>query len=150
MIIDRIKNADLYTGLHAHFQKAFDFLRRENLADMEDGRHTVCGSEVYALVQTYETLPADEGHHEAHRKYIDLQYVVEGEEYVGYYPLKNQNVAQEYCDDKDFALYNESSTSFILLSAGMFVILFPDDAHKPGRYLENSGKVKKIVLKIAV
>ena len=150
MIVDRIQNADLYVSMHARFQVAFDFLRQDNISDIEVGEYQICGKDAFARVMTYETLPVDEGYHEAHRKYIDVQFVVDGKEYFGYSPLVDQDVVQEYSEDEDVALYNETSPSFVSLSSGMFAIFFPDDAHKPCRYLESSSRVKKIVVKIAV
>ena len=150
MIVDRIQNADLYINMHARFQAAFDFLRQDNIADLETGEYQICGKDVYANVASYETLPADEGECEAHRKYIDLQFIADGKEHIGYSPLEEQALVEEYCDDRDVAFYDGTAPSFVSLSSGMFAIFFPDDAHKPCRYLERSSKVKKIVVKIAV
>jgi len=150
MIVDRISNAHLYTNLHPLFAEAFEFLRNSDIAGVAEGEHLIKGREVFAKVEAYDTNPADEGLHEAHRKYIDIQFIVEGKEYVGYAPLVDQAVVTEYSEASDIAFYDEPSPSFVSLSKGMFAVFFPEDAHKPCRYLESSSRVKKIVVKIAV
>jgi YhcH/YjgK/YiaL family protein len=150
MIVDRISNVDLYINLHPLFKEAFNFLENPDIADIAEGEHLIKGRDLYAKVEVYNTKAADEDLHEAHRRYIDIQFIVDGKEYVGYAPLVDQRVAEEYREEVDIAFYYESSPSFIALSTGMFAIFFPEDAHKPCRYLESSSRVKKIVVKIAV
>jgi biofilm protein TabA len=150
MIVDRVCNADLYIDIHPLFKEAFAFLNNPDIANIAEGEHQIKGRDVCARVEEYETRPAEEGLHEAHRKYIDIQFIAVGREYVGYSPLVDQPVVTEYSEDRDIAFYDESSPSFVSLSTGMFAIFFPEDAHKPCRYLESSAKVKKIVIKIAV
>ena len=150
MIVDRISNADLYTSLHPLFKEAFSFLENPDIAGIVEGKHLIKGRELYANVEVYQTRAADEGLCEAHRKYIDIQFIVDGREHVGYAPLVDQRMAEEYSEERDIAFYYEDFPSYIALSTGMFAIFFPGDAHKPCRYLESSSKVKKIVVKIAV
>ncbi len=150
MIVDHIQNAGLYLNLHERFQVAFDFLRQKNIAALEVGEHQIQGRDVFASVAAYETLPVEDGRHEAHRKYIDLQFVVDGEECFGYSPVMGQDVVEEYCKERDVAFYSVATSSFVTLSTGMFAIFFPDDAHKPCCCLESPSNVKKIVVKIAI
>jgi len=150
MIVDRISNASLYTALHPLFEEAFAFLKDPAIAAVAEGEHLIRGRELFAIVEAYDTRPAEEGLHEAHRKYIDIQFIADGTEYVGYSPLVDQTLVTEYSEARDIAFYDESSPSFVSLSKGMFAVFFPADAHKPCRYLESSSRVKKIVVKIAV
>ena len=83
MIIDRIENAALYYPLHPKFKQAFDYIAQINIHTLPAGRHEIDNS-MYVLVQEYTTKTKEEGKWEAHRRYIDLQYVVQGAEGMGY------------------------------------------------------------------
>ena len=149
MIIDTLNNSARYESLHPRFKAAFDFLRRPDLADMQPGRIDLDGDALFALPQTYETKPIQEGKLEAHKKYIDIQFIVEGQEFMGYAPLTSQPVAQPHDTEKDIAFY-DGEAWFTLIRKGMFTVFFPEDAHLPGRFTEKSSRVKKIVIKIAI
>lgn len=149
MIIDTLENCNLYAGLHPRFKAAFEFLTRPDIAATPVGRLELDGKQLFALTQEYETKPILEGKLEAHKKYIDIQFIVSGEEFIGYAPLKNQAVAKPFDAEKDIGFY-DGVAWFTLLRTGMFAIFFPQDAHLPGRYTEKTANVKKIVLKIAV
>ena len=149
MVIDTLDNAARYEGLHPRFKAAFDFLRNPDIAAAKAGRTELDGSALVALVQEYETKPIQAGKLEAHKKYIDIQFVLQGEEFLGYAPLGGQPVATAFDAEKDIGFY-DGEAWFTLLRKGMFAILFPQDAHLPGRYTDKPKSVKKIVLKIAV
>lgn len=148
MIIDTLENTSRYECLHARFKAAFDFLKDTDLAALPDGRSEIDGDRLYALKQTYQTKPLEGGKLEAHRKYIDIQFVVSGEEYIGYAPLVDQKPVDPFNEEKDIGFY-QGDASLTKISAGMFAIFYPNDAHLPSRYLEASLAVKKIVMKVA-
>ena len=148
MVIDRIENADLYYSLHPRFKQAFDYISRIDIHAIPIGRHEVDGDSMYALVQGYNTKWKEEGKWEAHRRYIDLQYVVQGAEGMGYANIHHLQQG-EYISEKDFLpLFGEGDQ--IPLRSGFFVLLFPEDAHMPSMALGESKPARKIVLKIAV
>lgn len=149
MIIDTLDNSSRYETLHPRFKAAFDFLRRPDIADMRPGRIDLEGDAIFALPQTYETKPIHDGKLEAHKKYIDIQFIVDGEESMGYAPLVDQSVAQPHDSEKDIAFYNGEAW-FTLFRKGMFAIFFPEDAHLPGRFTGKSSSVIKIVIKVAI
>ncbi len=149
MIIDTLEHCRLYEHLNPRFKAAFDFLLRPDTASAAPGRTELDGKNLFALIQTYETKPIQEGKLEAHRKYIDIQVLLEGQEFIGYAPLGGQPVAKPFDAEKDIGFY-DGEAWFTLLRKGMFAIFFPQDAHLPGRYTDKPQSVKKIVLKIAV
>jgi len=149
MVIDTLENSSRYEKLHPLFKAAFEFLKRPGTSDLPVGRVDLEGSALYALIQEYETKAIQEGKLEAHKKYIDIQFILDGEEFIGYAPLKNQTSEHPFDAEKDYGLY-EGEAWFTLMRKGMFAIFFPQDAHLPGRYTEKSTHVKKIVLKISV
>ncbi|HRR33493.1 MAG TPA: YhcH/YjgK/YiaL family protein [Kiritimatiellia bacterium] len=149
MVVDTLENCSRYENLHPRFKAAFDFLRNPTVHTLTAGRTDIEGDALFAIVQDYETKPVSEGKLEAHRKYIDIQFVADGEELMGYAPLGRPKVVAAYDADKDVAFY-EGESWFTLVRKGMFAIFFPLDAHLPSRHTGTPSRVKKVVLKIAV
>ncbi len=104
----------------------------------------------YANVDIYKTKK--DGEFEAHREYIDIQIMIKGEEIIEVSDIKNCSNTRGYIKEKDIEFFKECSGKIekIILKENDFVILEPNDAHKPQIQIENSVEVKKIVLKIAV
>jgi YhcH/YjgK/YiaL family protein len=148
MIIDRIGNTHLYYAIHPRFKRAFDYIHQINVDTVPNGKHEIDGENMYALVQQYNTKLKEQGIWEAHRRYIDLQYIVQGTEGIGYANL-NHLQQGEYDVSKDFLpLYGDGD--IITLHSGNFVLLLPEDAHMPGMAIDSPTPVKKIVVKISV
>jgi YhcH/YjgK/YiaL family protein len=147
MIIDTINNSKLYQGLNANIRKALDYLASTDFSKMEPGRYEVDGDTVFALVQKYDTKPRDKGAWEAHRRYIDVQYVASGVEAMGYAPIDSLSETQAYSAEKDFLLL-AGSGDYVTAHAGMFVIFYPKDAHSPCLAHGNSVPVLKVVMKV--
>jgi biofilm protein TabA len=142
MILDRIDNAQLYLGLHAGFARAFEILTDKTLSQKQDGKYAVDGEKIYYTIQRYTTKPLSEGKLEAHRKYIDIQFLLAGVEILGYAPLKGLTTAEVYDPQKDIAFFNTpKEITKVKLEPGLFCILFPDDAHLPCRQLADPTDV---------
>lgn len=150
MIQDILENSSRYEALSPRFAKAFAFLRTVD-GTQTPGRHEIDGDDVFALVQTYATKPVESALFEAHRKYIDVQYLHQGRETILWAPLAAMKEATMlYDDSKDAALWKRvPDTTPLHLSAGHFAILFPEDAHAPCVEWENSQDVFKVVVKVA-
>jgi len=147
MILDTLNNASQYDALHLHFEEGFRFIQ-EQAATLPAGRYELSGG-AYVLVQEYETQPAQGISFEAHRRYIDIQYVAQGHETI-YYANLERLEAGEYQLERDF-LPLEGKGSPLYLQAGDFAIFYPQDAHLPSRVTpEGSSLVKKVVVKIPV
>ena len=146
MIIDRLENAGTYTGRDNGITSALNFLKTTDLEKTGEGRHDINGDAVYALLMDYRTKPASEGVWEAHRRYIDVQYVVSGVERMGYAHL-DALVAGPYNQEKDY-LFLKGSGDFVLMPAGTFIILWPQDAHIPGTNVDQPLPVRKVVIKV--
>jgi len=150
MIIDRLTNASSYWNVHRRLSAAFEYLRKTDLSKAEPGSYEIDGRKLYVLVQQYETKPKERGRWEAHRRYIDVQYVHGGQELFGYATLSDLN-PRHYDEAKDFlSLEGEGKGDFFLLREGTFVILLPQDAHMPGIALAAPQPVKKFVVKVAL
>lgn len=121
---------------------------------------TLDGEEIFALCQSYHTKPEAEGRFEAHRKYIDVQYIVSGEELILTLPLADQTPSIPYDEAKDITFYpldcgggNPTSApnpqpSRLLLTPGMVAALFPEDLHAPSLSVGEPTVVGKVVVKV--
>jgi YhcH/YjgK/YiaL family protein len=150
MIVDLLTNATLYLAVHKRLSTAFDYLKKTDLSKVDPGTYEIEGRKVYAMVQQYETKPMEKGRWEAHRRYIDVQYVHQGEERFGYANLRELKPGN-YDDAKDFlSLEGGGKGDFFLVRQGTFVILFPQDGHMPGMAVHTPQPVKKFVVKVAL
>ena len=147
MVIDVLARAARFTGLGPAFGRAFAFLERNDLAALPAGTHEIDGRRLYAMVQDYKTKLPAEGKWEAHRKYIDIQYLVSGRERFGCVPTGRMTPGQ-YDADRDLET-PAGEGAFVELRAGEFILLWPGEPHMPGMALGEPAAVRKIVLKIA-
>lgn len=148
MIVDELCCADDYFALGDGIRRALCFLKETDLDGLATGRHEIDGDRVFAGVDMYETKPMEIGFWEAHKKYLDVQCVIAGEERLGYAPVSGMS-AGPYDEDRDFYKL-EGDGDFITLRPGMFAILKPQDAHMPGMANGEPKAVKKIVVKVLV
>jgi YhcH/YjgK/YiaL family protein len=148
MIVDRLDNCRQYSGIHPLFSKAFEFLKSTDLTKFADGKHAIDGDDLFAIVARGPGRGRQHSPLEFHRRYIDIQFVVSGEDTMGWLPLADcQRISQPYDADKDLGFYFDRPTSWLLVPTGGFAIFFPEDAHAP---LAGESIVHKVVLKIAV
>ena len=151
MILDTLANAARYESLNSRFAKAFAFLRTVD-GTQALGRHDLDGDDCFALVQTYETKPMEKALFEAHRRYIDVQFIQSGRETILWAPLatmKEETMA--YSEEKEAALWKlVPDVTPLHMSAGHFAILYPEDAHAPCIEWEKPEQVFKVVVKVAV
>ena len=83
MIIDQLANSHLYYSLTSRIKLAFDYLDKIDLSTLSVGRNEIEGDNIYAMLQQYTSKPREQGLWEAHRRYIDLQLVIQGAEQIG-------------------------------------------------------------------
>ncbi|MEY4432204.1 MAG: hypothetical protein RLZZ44_334 [Bacteroidota bacterium] len=148
MILDTLENYHLYQSINERIAKGFDFLRTTDLDTIASGKHDIDGDTIFALVQEYQTKPIAECKLESHKKYIDIQYVIRGEELMGVTTQNNQTILDQN-PEKDYTFY-EGTTSLVLVSKGMFTIFFPDDLHQPCVQAGSASEVKKVVIKVLI
>jgi YhcH/YjgK/YiaL family protein len=149
MIIDKLSNSQLYSGLGEKINKAFAYLKETDFSKMELGKYEIDGENIFALINEYNTKDQSEGKLEAHKKYIDVQFVAKGSELMGYAPLENQIVIDEYNEQNDITFFS-GEKSFTQVDEGMFAIFFPTDIHLPGIKVNKKSYVKKVVIKVKV
>jgi len=147
MIKDRLKNAQCYYSLSKGIMLGFDWLKNTDLMNIEDGRYDISNG-IYANVQSYDTKK--EALFEAHREYIDIQYMIDGAEGIGVCDYSKCETVEPYDKNRDIEFLNSKWSDFISLHTGEFVLLYPQDAHKPSMNLDKQHFVKKVVVKVHI
>jgi len=148
MILDRLENAKRYAPVHPGFEAAFNFLKQNSLTEFKEGKKHIDGDRLFALAVTTEGKGRQDARLESHRRYIDLQYTIEGPEFIGY-EIKSACISDEkgYDAESDIEFYANSPTVWLAVPAGSFAIFFPEDVHAP---LGTDGFIHKMVIKVAV
>ncbi len=148
MILDDLKNAGRYLNLHPGFRRGFEFLARKDLASLDSGRYELGGDGLFALINRDPGRGRGGARLEAHRKYIDIQLLVEGSEEIGWRPTAEcRKLAEPYVAERDIMFFSDAPLAWIPLAVGKFMIFYPEDAHAP---LAAIGPNVKAVIKVAV
>jgi biofilm protein TabA len=146
VVFDRIENALVYYGLGPGIKAALDYLATIDLESLKPGKHELPNG-AYVMVADYQTKPASEKRWEAHRKYIDLQYVVSGVERMGYADISAMASPGDYDEANDITR-PEGDGDFLTATAGTFAIFYPWDAHLPGVVAGEPCDVRKVIVKV--
>lgn len=150
MIYDLIANAGMYESVDSRLMRAIDFAKTLD-PDTPDGKIEIDGDDLFGVVCSYETTPAEQRPFEAHKQYIDVQILLAGREWMDVTHASDLDVTQEYGADSDVELYAPmDNCSSLELTPVMFAVLWPQDVHRPGCSLVGDMWVRKLVLKIRV
>ena len=148
MIFDTLNNVNNYKGLGRVYD-ALKFLSETDFSKIELGRYELDGDNIFYMVQSYDTDP-DKTISEAHKKYIDIQYMVEGEEIIGVADISEDKELTESKEENDVWFYN-CKTEPLVLSTGKYMVLYPNDLHCPGVATNGTAMTcRKVVVKVKV
>ena len=149
MIFDHINNIQTYKSLSPDIYEGLKFLQQVS-PDIAIGTYQI-NSSVKAIVSEYETKPVNEYGFEAHKKNIDIQYLLKGEERIASMPIEKLTEIEPYSEEKDAAFYSAEGVRVqeMTIGNGYFAIFFPQDGHMPQLCANNPSQVKKIVVKVA-
>jgi YhcH/YjgK/YiaL family protein len=148
MIFSNISQSDRYAVLHPLFPRAFDYIRNTDLFALAPGRYNIVGDDLIAIVEKVQGKTKEIAKLEAHRKYIDIQLVLDGDEMMGWKPLEDcHNPVSEHSMEKDIRFFHDAPASWIAVPPDHFCIFFPEDAHAP---LVATGTIRKVIFKVAV
>ncbi|GFP74655.1 YhcH/YjgK/YiaL family protein [Clostridium fungisolvens] len=147
MIIDKLENGTEYYGLGGRIKKALEYLKGTDLAELEPGKYEIENDEIYAMVSEYDTKLVEGVLWEAHKSYIDIQYMINGSEKMGYTNAENIETTVEYDAEKDI-LFGTAHGDFVTVEEGMFIIFKPQDGHMPSISVEKPERIKKVVVKV--
>jgi biofilm protein TabA len=150
MVVDRLAESERYLRMHPLFQQAFEFLNQlaRDPERFADGRHTLVEGRLAVILERAEGRGVAEARLEAHRKMIDIQFLLSGEERIGWRPQPEcSGIVEAYSTERDIEFYSEQPTTWLELRPGDFAIFFPSDAHAP---LAGSGPLRKAIAKVAI
>lgn len=151
MIYDNLSNMDFYKGLSTDIYTGLLFLNQAK-PDLENGTYLL-NSRVKVIVSEYESKRENECGYEAHKRFIDIQCVLKGQERVACLPVNRLKETKPYSDEDDAAFYTvdiKQQPSYLSLQPGYFAIFFPQDGHMPQLCVEGPLAVKKVVIKVEV
>lgn len=144
MIIDKAKNYKIYLGMNKYFDKALELMANFD-PETPCGTYDVAGEDLYYIVAEPEMGELEKGKFESHFKYIDLQYILRGGEWIKYTNLENVTPAERLSEDCQ--LYTGDGAA-IEIKPGEFWAAFPEDAHMPGKYVGKPTDLKKVIFKV--
>lgn len=148
MILDRVENLPLYLSLNPGFEKAWEFLSRDDLTSLAADRYEIDGERVFAIISDITARRREDAKLEAHERYIDIQVVLAGNEIIGW---KSKALcgtpSRAYNPDRDVQFFPDDPEVWLAVPAGSFAVFFPEDPHMPGI---GDGEIRKIVVKVAV
>lgn len=152
MIFDDMNNISAYFDELPLLKRVEEFVKRFAEEKLPDGTYEIDGKRVFAMIQSYRTKPqTPDMMFEAHKKYIDVQYIVSGIEKIRWAKLDKVDLVEErYSKGNDIAFYEGDAALDFVLTKNTFLLLYPSDAHLPGLSSEKDVNVRKIVFKVMV
>ncbi|WP_158995863.1 YhcH/YjgK/YiaL family protein [Mucilaginibacter sp. L196] len=138
-----------YNANKAVWDKVFAFMKNQDLKNLAPGKYPIDDKNAYASITHDPSKTLENAKWESHQKYIDLQYVIIGEEKIGVAPVSTATVINPYNPAKDAANYTADGT-YYLATPSQFFLFFPPDAHRPNIKVDGYDTVKKLVIKIKV
>lgn len=149
--INKKEFAISYFKNKARWDKAFTFLKSNDLSKLEIRRYDIDGDNLYAPVSEYVTKNVEDAKFEAHQKYIDIQYIISGTELMSVAPMSmKKDVTTPYDATKDVGFMTVTKCSDYKATSANFFIFFPSDIHRPSVKVGDNSNVKKIVVKVKV
>lgn len=148
MIVDAIKNAELYYPLSPRIKQAFDWLAETDVEALTTGRHDIDGNNLFVNVMDVELKPRQEAALEVHNRYIDIQVMRGCDEEYGWSERQDcHSPREEFNTERDVQFFLDVPQTHFTLNERQFAIFFPEDAHAP---MLGSGKVRKLIFKLLI
>ena len=148
MIKDKLENCSIYYNISQNLKNGFEWLKSNNLDELNPEQYIIDGARLYANVQEYYTK--DNADFETHKKYIDIQCMIKGTEKIGYCNKTDCTSVKNYNSEKDIEFLTCKNEDWINLKEGEFAVFFPNDAHKPSIKIKDKDFVKKVVVKVLI
>jgi YhcH/YjgK/YiaL family protein len=146
MIVEPLNQISRYSTLHPLFQKSHEFLCLVERQGMPEGRFFIEGDSLIAIVSTGDK--EIRAHLEAHRRYIDIQYIISGIDRIGWRSVETcHDISSVYSVEQDKIFFADTPVTWVDVQPGCCAVFFPNDAHMP---LCGEGPVKKVILKLAI
>lgn len=144
MILDTIENLAKYCPLNPRFKQVCEFIQSTNLAALSNGRHEICGDELFVNIMELSPKGKEDAPIETHNEMTDIQIVISGVEGHGHISRAHLPLA-DYNRKDDISFYPGEAENYFTLTPGYFVIYFPEDGHAPGIC---DDKLRKAIFKV--
>ena len=150
MILDRFDRSDFYAKLHPGFGAAFEFLKTPGIEKLPAGKHPIDGDRLFASVAFPKSVGQEQAKLEVHRRYIDIQVCIKGNDIIGWKPTPECLVRKtEYRADTDIEFFGDAPELWLSLPPHTFAIFLPTDGHAPLAGKMDGDELHKIVMKVA-
>lgn len=149
MIFGNIENLNEYSFLEAKVAKCFAYAKEHDLKNFEKGSHTIDGERFFVNIVEYETTTPENRFWEAHKKYLDVHLMLNGEEQIDLNFLQNMDV-KAFVEKDDFVPMDGEKNSSVILRNGDFLICYPQDGHRTAVRVQDSQKIKKAIFKVLI
>lgn len=148
MIIDTLSACEKYLCLHPGFAEAFHFLKNQPEIPAFDTRVQIKGDLIYASYMRRPGKTREDAKMEAHRRYIDIQFLISGKEEIGWKSTPECSIPDgDYNPERDVLFFKDAPDSWHALRPGHFVVFYPGDTHAP---MVGSEELTKVVVKVAL
>ncbi len=150
MIYGTINDLNRYRFLEDNIQKCFAYIKEHRLEDFEKGSYPIDDNILFFNIAEYNTKTDEsEGFWEAHRRYIDLHYLLCGSEKINLNFISRMKQGA-FSEEDDFLPLEGGYTASIILTPGDFLICYPEDAHMTALSQTQSTPIKKAIFKIRI
>ena len=147
MVIDTLENLGKYVDLNPLFADVVAFLKQNDLNTLEERKHLIKDNDLFVNIQVAKGRTKETATLETHRKMIDIQIPLDGDETFGYTPLAELPDSFEYNAEKDITKYGDTpAQTYLTLKPGQMGIFFPQDGHAP--CISEQAAIKKAIFKV--
>ena len=149
MIFGNIKDVEEYGFLEENVLKCLEYAKNNELVDFEKGSHEIEGDNLFVNIVEYETTTPENRFWEAHREYLDVHFMLDGEEQINLNFIENME-QKEFVPKDDFLPLEGAANSHVILKKGDFLVCYPHDGHMTAIQVEEPKKVKKAIFKVRI
>ena len=149
MVFGNIRDLKDYGYLEAEVLKCFEYAKNHDLLSYEKGSHEIEGDNLFVNIVEYETTTPENRFWEAHKKYLDLHFMLKGPEQIDVNFIDNME-QKEFVDKDDFLPLEGEANSHVVLTEGDFLLCYPKDAHRTAVQVNTPAVIKKAILKIKI
>ena len=149
MIFGNIKNLNEYTFLTETVKECFSYAKEQKLVEFENGKHEIDGERLFVNIVEYTTKNPEERFWEAHKRYLDVHLMLDGEEQIDLNFLSNMDV-KEFVEADDFVPMDGEKNSSVILRNGDFLICYPQDGHRTAVMVSEPKTIKKAIFKVLI
>lgn len=149
MILDNIRHFAIYDDFQA-LAKVLSYMSGISSENFPDESVHLDGKNIFVNPVCLQTKPENECLYEAHRKYADIHFIVEGCEKIIVSDIDSVTAVQSFNEERDIGFYTCKSGTICILKPGDFLVCYPQDAHKVAIAVDSPAPIKKLVGKIRV